>query len=101
MSRRDELIKKNQNIRSTTEISENEVLSALQNHRPRSGQGAFAQRQRLEDRLRELEARVTEAQGCLIPIAQISPNPWQSRWVFDDDEMIKLTNSRLLASPLG
>ena len=52
MSRRDELIKKNANIRSTAEISDAEVTDARQNHRPRSGQGSFAQRQRLEDRIK-------------------------------------------------
>jgi ParB family chromosome partitioning protein len=93
MSRRDELMKKNQNIRSTAEISESEVLDAQQNHRPRSGQGSFAQRQRLEDRIRELEARVGDAEGRMIPIGDVSPNPWQPRRVFDEEELQKLALS--------
>lgn len=93
MSRRDELMKKNQNIRSTAEISESEVLDAKQNHRPRSGQGSFAQRQRLEDRIRELEARVVESEGRMIPIENITPNPWQPRRIFDNEELQKLAMS--------
>ena len=93
MSRRDELMKKNQNIRSTAEISESEVLDAKQNHRPRSGQGSFAQRQRLEDRIRELEARVVESEGRTIPIESITPNPWQPRRIFDNEELQKLAMS--------
>lgn len=93
MSRRDELMKKNQNIRSTAEISESEVLDAMQNHRPRSGQGSFAQRQRLEDRIRELEARVVESEGRTIPIENITPNPWQPRRIFDNEELQKLAMS--------
>ena len=93
MSRRDELMKKNLNIRSTAEISESEVLDAKQNHRPRSGQGSFAQRQRLEDRIRELEARVGESEGRLIPIENIAPNPWQPRRIFDNEELQKLAMS--------
>lgn len=93
MSRRDELMKKNQNIRSTAEISESEVLDAQQNHRPRSGQGSFAQRQRLEDRIRELEARVGDTEGRTIAIGDVSPNPWQPRRVFDEQELQKLAMS--------
>lgn len=93
MSRRDELMKKNQNIRSTAEISESEVLDAKQNHGPRSGQGSFAQRQRLEDRIRELEARVVESEGRTIPIESITPNPWQPRRIFDNEELQKLAMS--------
>lgn len=93
MSRRDELMKKNQNIRSTAEISESEVLDAMQNHRPRSGQGSFAQRQRLEDRIRELEARVVESEVRTIPIENITPNPWQPRRIFDNEELQKLAMS--------
>ena len=93
MSRRDELMKKNQNIRSATEISEKEILSAQQNHRPRSGQGSFAQRQRLEDRIRELETQVGNSGGQMIPVTEISPNPWQPRRVFDEEDLQKLAMS--------
>lgn len=93
MSRRDELLKKNANIRSTAEISDLEVKEARQNHRPRSGQGSFAQRQRLEDRIKELEAKAGYAEGCLIPLDRISPNPWQPRRVFNESEMEKLALS--------
>ena len=93
MSRRDELLKKNANIRSTAEISDTEVLDARQNHRPRSGQGSFAQRQRLEDRIKELEARVDLTEGSTIDLGRISPNPWQPRRVFDKDELEKLAMS--------
>ena len=40
MSRRDQLMAKNTNIRSAAEISDDEVQAAAQNHRPRSGQGS-------------------------------------------------------------
>jgi ParB family chromosome partitioning protein len=93
MSRRDELMKKNQNIRSTAEISESEVLDAKQNHRPRSGQGSFAQRQRLEDRIRELEGRLGESEGRMIRIEDISTNPWQPRRIVDNEELQKLAMS--------
>lgn len=93
MSRRDELMKKNANIRSTAEISDAEVTDARQNHRPRSGQGSFAQRQRLEDRIKELEDKLGSTEGCLIPLEQITPNPWQPRRVFSEDELEKLAIS--------
>lgn len=93
MSRRDELLKKNANIRSTAEISDSEVKDVRQNHRPRSGQGSFEQRQRLEDRIKELEARVGQSDGCLISLGHITPNPWQPRRVFDEAELEKLALS--------
>lgn len=93
MSRRDDLLKKNANIRSTAEISDAEVTDARQNHRPRSGQGSFEQRQRLEDRVKELEAMLGQTEGNLVPLSQISPNPWQPRRVFSDDELEKLALS--------
>lgn len=93
MSRRDELMKKNANIRSTAEISDSEVKDARQNHRPRSGQGSFAQRQRLEDRIKELEAITGQADGTLVPLDHISPNPWQPRRVFNESELEKLALS--------
>lgn len=93
MSRREELMKKNANIRSTAEISEAEVHAANQSHRPRSGQGSFAQRQRLEDRIKELESRIVQTEGSEIPLAIISRNPWQPRKVFDEAELEKLAIS--------
>lgn len=93
MSRRDELLKKNANIRSTAEISDSEVKDARQNHRPRSGQGSFEQRQRLEDRIKELEARAGQSDGSSIPLGHITPNPWQPRRVFDEAELEKLALS--------
>ena len=71
MSRRDELMKKNANIRSTADISDAEIQDARQNHRPRSGQGSFANRQRLEDRIAELEALAAKSEGAELPIKKI------------------------------
>lgn len=93
MSRRDELMAKNANIRSTTEISDAEVRAAAQNHRPRSGQGSFSQRQRLEDRIKELEAMRDLGAARCIPLSQISPNPWQPRRVFAEKEIQELATS--------
>lgn len=93
MSRRDELLAKNANIRSTADISDAEVEAAIQNFRPRSGQGSFSQRQKLEDRVKELEAKLGSSEGNLIPLGEISPNPWQPRRVFDDAEIQKLATS--------
>ena len=93
MSRRDELLKKNANIRSTSEISDAEVHAASQSHRPRSGQGSFAQRQRLEDRIKDLESMVEQKEGSTIPLTVISRNPWQPRKVFDKVELEKLAMS--------
>lgn len=93
MSRRDELLKKNANIRSTSEISDAEVHAASQSHRPRSGQGSFAQRQRLEDRIKDLESKVEQKEGSAIPLRIISRNPWQPRKVFDKAELEKLAMS--------
>ena len=93
MSRREELLKKNANIRSTAEISDAEVHAASQSHRPRSGQGSFAQRQRLEDRIKELESRIELTEGSAIALTEISRNPWQPRRVFDKEELEKLAMS--------
>lgn len=93
MSRRDELMAKNVNIRSATEISDAEARAAAQSHRPRSGQGSFSQRQRLEDRVKELEAKLEAGGGSPIPISQISPNPWQPRRVFGEKEIQELATS--------
>ena len=96
MSRRDELLAKaNANIRSTAEISDDEVRVRSAAHKPRSGQGSFAQRQKLEDRIQELENRLTIAGGSEsdIDVDAISPNPWQPRRVFDETEIQKLANS--------
>jgi len=93
MSRRDQLMAKNTNIRSTAEISDDEVQAAAQNHRPRSGQGSFSQRQRLEDRLKELEERLSGTESRAIPLTNIAPNPWQPRRVFADDELQNLAMS--------
>jgi len=93
MSRRDQLMAKNTNIRSAAEISDDEVQAAAQNHRPRSGQGSFSQRQRLEDRLKELEERLSDAESRAVPLTNIEPNPWQPRRVFVDDELKNLAMS--------
>jgi ParB family chromosome partitioning protein len=93
MSRRDQLMAKNTNIRSTAEISDDEVQAAAQNHRPRSGQGSFSQRQRLEDRLKELEERLSGTESRAIPLTNIAPNPWQPRRVFADEELQNLAMS--------
>ena len=93
MSRRDELLAKNANIRSTSEITEEEVLAVAQNHRPRSGQGSFSQRQKLEDRVQELESRLENTVSSLIPVTEVVPNPWQPRRVFDEAEIQKLATS--------
>lgn len=93
MSRRDELLAKNANIRSTAEITEAEVQTVTPSHRPRSGQGSFAQRQRLEDRVKELEAKADPGGANSIPLSQISPNPWQPRRVFAQKEIQELATS--------
>src|ERR1035437_8676618 len=93
MSRRDELLAKNANSRSAADISDQEVQSAAQNHRPRSGQGSFSQRQKLEDRIKELEEKTGSAAGMSILLSDITPNPWQPRRVFDENEIQKLANS--------
>lgn len=93
MKRRDELLAKNARIRSTAEISDAEVQAAADNHRPRSGQGAFSLRQKLEDRVKELENLVGSASSSDIPLSQISANPWQPRRVFGSDEIQKLATS--------
>lgn len=93
MNRRAELLAKNAKIRSTTDISDEEVKAVGQSHRARSGQGSFAQRQRLEDRVQELEAKLEQAAGDLLPLAAIVPNPWQPRRIFDDAELQKLAAS--------
>ena len=93
MSRREELLRKNELIRSTREIPDSEVVDARQNHRPRSGQGSFAQRQRLEDRIKELEAMVEKTEGRVVSLGRIGPNPWQPRRIFDQDELKKLADS--------
>lgn len=93
MSRRDDLLKKNANIRSTADISDAEVHAASLSHRPRSGQGSFAQRQRLEDQIKELESKIGQTEGSLISLSKIDRNPWQPRRIFDEVELEKLAMS--------
>jgi ParB family chromosome partitioning protein len=91
MSRREELMSKTANIRAAADIPQAEKDAVAQNYKPRSGQGAFAHRMRLEDRVKELEAMV--GVGSEIPVANISPNPWQPRRVFDPKKIEELTSS--------
>lgn len=87
MSRRDELMAKTAGIRSIADISVPEVKSA--DHVPRSGQGSYARRQAMEERIAQLE----QFGGELLPVANIAPNPWQPRRVFNEDEIRKLAES--------
>jgi ParB family transcriptional regulator, chromosome partitioning protein len=87
MSRRDELLAKTANIRSTADIPDAEVSE--KNHVPRSGQGSFSRRQALEERIAELE----KAGAQVISVAEIGPNPWQPRRVFNETEIGKLAAS--------
>lgn len=96
MSRRDELLAKaNANIRSTSEISDDEIRVRSAAHKPRSGQGSFAQRQKMEDRIQELESQlaIAGASESEIGVSAITPNPWQPRRIFDENEIQKLANS--------
>lgn len=93
MSRRDELMAKNAKIRAAADISDAEARRAAENHRPRSGQGSFVQRQKLEDRVAELEAQLSPGAGKLIPLLRLSPNPWQPRRVFAEGEIQELATS--------
>ena len=46
-----------------------------------------------DKRIAELEARVKDLESTAIPVADISPNPWQPRRVFDQAEIEKLGDS--------
>ena len=46
-----------------------------------------------EDKIAALEAKVKDLESTAIPVANISPNPWQPRRVFDEDEIRKLADS--------
>jgi ParB family chromosome partitioning protein len=46
-----------------------------------------------EDKITALEARVKDLESTAIPVADISPNPWQPRRIFDDTEIQKLAGS--------
>ncbi len=87
MSRMDKMMAKTANIRSTADISDSEVAAIP--HVPKSGQGAYARRQSLEERIAELE----KFGGEVILVANIAPNPWQPRRVFNEDEIRKLAES--------
>lgn len=95
MSRRDELLAKALGIRSTKDIDAPEVAPA--EHKARSGQGSYARRQAMEDRIAELESKLKEAGGSALssrlPVGAIAPNPWQPRRVFKEDELNKLAES--------
>ncbi|TRZ56120.1 MAG: ParB/RepB/Spo0J family partition protein [Rhodocyclaceae bacterium] len=87
MSRRDELLAKTANIRSTTDIPDTEVSASA--HVPRSGQGSFSRRQAMEERILTLE----KFGGEIIGVDKIEPNPWQPRTVFDEEEIGRLAAS--------
>jgi ParB family chromosome partitioning protein len=91
MSRRDELLAKTARIKSIADIPDIEVPAS--DHVPRSGQGSFHRRQKMEERVAELEARLKRVNADTIPLGQIEPNPWQPRRVFDQAEMDKLVMS--------
>ena len=87
MSRMDRLKAKTENVRATADIPDSEVAAIP--HVPKSGQGAYARRQSLEERIAELE----KFGGEVIQVANIAPNPWQPRRVFNEDEIQKLAES--------
>ena len=87
MSRRDQLLAKAAGIRSVSEISVDEVVAT--DHVPRSGQGSYARRQALEERIAALE----KFGGEVVAIEAIAPNPWQPRRIFNEAEIRKLASS--------
>ena len=95
MSRREQLMAKNANIRAASEITEAELDAAARNHKPRSGQASFQQRSRLEERIQELESLLAEgrAASMSVDLAKIVPNPFQPRRIFDAEELAQLKDS--------
>jgi ParB family chromosome partitioning protein len=87
MSRRDELMAKSAGIRSIDEISVPEVKA--EDHVPRSGQGSYARRQAMEERIAALE----KFGGEVLQMTNIVQNPWQPRRVFNEEDIRKLADS--------
>ena len=87
MSRMDKLMAKTANVRATADISDSEVAAIP--HVPKSGQGAYARRQSLEERIAVLEKSGAE----IIAVSDISPNPWQPRRVFNEAKLQRLAGS--------
>ena len=87
MSRMDKMMAKTANIRSTADIPDSEVAAIP--HVPKSGQGAYARRQSLEERIAELE----KFGGEVLQAANIVPNPWQPRRLFKEEDIRKLADS--------
>lgn len=85
------MLEKTQGIRSAKDIPESEIVRSSA---PKTAVGTMAAWQAAQARIRELEDRLKEV-GCetMIPLDSITPNPWQPRRIFDEDDLRKLADS--------
>lgn len=90
-SRIEKMLAKTQGIRAAKDIPEAEVFRSTA---PKTAVGTMAAWQASQARIEELEKQLAEAGSeASIPVASISPNPWQPRRVFDEAEIQKLAGS--------
>ena len=88
MSRLQKMLEKSASVQGTNEIDPSTVQSS---DTPKTGVGMMAQLAYARAKIQELEAAAVASME--VPIANIVPNPWQPRKVFDSEEIQKLADS--------
>lgn len=90
-SRIEKMLAKTQGIRAAKDIPQAEVVRSAT---PKTAVGTMAAWQASQVRIEELEKQLAESGSeASILVANISPNPWQPRRVFDEAEIQKLAGS--------
>ena len=91
MSRLQKMLDKSRDVKGVLDIAPGDVKTS---DTPKTGVGLMTQLSSAKIRIQELEEAAAKAGGAgMITIANISPNPWQPRRVFDELEIRKLAES--------
>lgn len=97
MSLKDKLKAKSAGIGAAVDVEMANTSSGQKATHPRTAIGqasafqlAMSER---DSRIAELEANLADAERSEIPVGDISPNPWQPRRIFDEEDLRKLASS--------